>query len=365
MIKEKLLIADCLGKHDGKGVPFGHYIMFFEQYYQILKDNFEISLGVTKEYQKHLNFCDKFFTIRFGLNYGNTYKKYNIFDKYISILKGIINIITVLNSNYNIIIFQQIKNMFSLIPFALYLGKKRIFIIVYKDYLNSGGKIKRLLKRLLYVLAKRKIEGLIVGMEELGKIYNHNYLAIPDYLYINKSIVNPDMSIKYDIAVLGIINISKQVIDIVSSFYKTKYKIIIAGKFKNEEQYKKVCQFNADNIIIINDYISREKYNDILQSTKFVALPYNPTTYKLNSSGVFYDAIYHFKPVIASNTEFFKRVEKNKIGYVYKHSIRESKIILENAKIYQEYVNNIKKYVQNINRDNKKNLIKFLYKHIC
>jgi len=360
MIKEKLLIADCLGKHDGKGMPFGHYITFFEQYYKILKDNFEISLGVTKEYQKHLNFCNKFFTIRFGLNYGDTYKKYNIFDKYISISKVIINIITVLNSNYNIILFQQIKNMFSLIPFALYLGKKRIFIIVYKDYFNSGGKIKRLLKRLLYVLAKRKIKGLIVGMEELGKIYNHNYLVMPDYIFTSKYIDESTASIKYDIAVLGIITNAKQIIDVVMSFYKTKYQVIIAGKFKDNEQYKKVCQFNSDNITIVNDYISRKRYFNIIQSTKYVALPYDPIEYKLNSSGVFYDAIYHLRPLITSDTVFFKRVKENKIGYVYKNSIRESKEILEDTKIYREYVNNTKEYVKSINKDNKNKLIKFL-----
>ena len=53
-MKEKLLIAECLGKYDEKGRLSGHYLKFFEQYYQILKDDFEISLGATKEYQKHI-----------------------------------------------------------------------------------------------------------------------------------------------------------------------------------------------------------------------------------------------------------------------------------------------------------------------
>jgi len=361
MIKEKLLIADCLGKHDGKGKLFGHYLKVFEQYYQILKDNFEISLGVTKEYQEHINFCNKFFTIRFGLNYSNTYKKYNIFDKYVSILKEVINIIIVLNSNYSIILFQQTSCMFSLIPIALYFGKKRIFFIIYKDYLNSGGRFKRQLKYFLYNLAKKKIKGLIVGIEELGKIYNHNYLVMPDYLFNKRFISVIQMPLKYDIAIIGIITSSKNVIDVVSSFYKTKYRVIIAGKFKDNEQYKKVCQFNSENITIINDYISRESYNDILHSTRFVALPYDPAVYKLNSSGVFYEAIYHLKPVIASNTVFFKRVKQNKIGYVYINSISESINILDDSKIYKDYIDNIKKYVKKINRDNKNKLVEFLH----
>jgi len=356
-MKEKLLIADCLGKHDGKGKLYGHYLTVFEQYYQILKNNFEVTLGVTKDYQEHINFTDNFFTIRFGQNYSRIYKG---LEKYFLLLKEIINVITVLNSNHSIILFQQTNFMFSLIPLVSYFGKKKIFFIVYKDYLNSGGKIKQQLKYLLYNLTKKKIKGLIVGMKEVGKIYNHNYLVMPDYIFNSKFINHSAMPIKYDIAVVGIITGSKQVVDVVSNFYKTKHKVIIAGKFKDNEEYRKVSKFKANNITIINDYISRKRYNYILQSTKFVALPYNPKTYTLNSSGVFYDAIYHLKPVITSNTEFFKRVKKNKIGYVYKKSIKESKEILDDKRIYQEYVNNIKEYVKNINRDNTNKLIKFL-----
>lgn len=357
-MKEKLLIADCLGKHDGKGNLFGHYLTTFEQYYQLLKNDFEISLGVTKEYKRKISFCDNFFIIKFSQNYSKTLNK---IDKYIFLLKEIINIVTVLNSKYNIIILQQTNFMFFLIPLVFYFGKKKIFFIVYKDYLNSGGKIKQQLKYLLYNLTKKKIKGLIVGMEEVGKIFNHNYLVMPDYIFNSKFINHSAMPIKYDIAVVGIITSSKQVIDVVSSFYKTKYKIIIAGKFKDNEQYKKVCQFNADNITIINDYISREEYYNILKSTKFVALPYNPAAYKLNSSGIFYDAIYHLKPVIASNTVFFKRVKQNKLGYVYSNSISESINILDDSKIYQEYVNNIKEYLKKINKDIKNKLVKFLH----
>jgi len=357
MIKEKLLIADCLGKHDGEGKLFGHYFTVFEQYYQILKDNFEISLGVTKDYQEHINFTDSFFTIRFGQNYGKTYKG---LEKYFLLLKEIINVLTVLNSNYSIILFQQTNFMFSLIPLVFYFGKKKIFFIVYKDYLNSGGKIKRQLKYFLYNLTKKKIKGFIVGMEEVGKIYNHNCLVMPDYIFNSRLINDSAVPIKYDIAVLGIITNAKQIIDVVMSFYKTKYQVIIAGKFKDNEQYKKVCQFNSDNITIVNDYISRKRYFNIIQSTKYVALPYDPIEYKLNSSGVFYDAIYHLRPLITSDTVFFKRVKENKIGYVYKNSIRESKEILEDTKIYREYVNNTKEYVKSINKDNKNKLIKFL-----
>ena len=356
-MKEKLLIADCLGKHDAKGEPFGHYFSTFEQYYKTLKDDFEISLGVTKDYQKHINFCNNFFTIRFRQNYSKTY---NRLEKYFSLAKEMLNVIMVLNSKYDIIIFQQTNFMFSLIPLVFYFGKKKIFFIVYKDYLNSGGKIKQQLKYLLYNLTKKKIKGLIVGMEKVGKIYNHNYLVIPDYIFNSRLINNSTVPIKYDIAVIGIITISKQVVDVVYNFYKTKYRVIIAGKFTDIKQYKKVSKFKADNITIINDYISRERYNDILQSTKFIALPYDPKAYTLNSSGVFYDAIYHLKPVITTDTEFFERVKKNKIGYVYRHSIGESKEILDDKKIYQEYVNNIKEYVKNINRDSTDKLIKFL-----
>ena len=92
-----------------------------------------------------------------------------------------------------------------------------------------------------------------------------------------------------------------------------------------------------------------------------MALPYDPKAYTLNSSGVFYDAIYHLKPVITSNTEFFKRVQENNLGYVYINSISESINILDDTKIYENYVNNIKNYVEKINKDNKNKLIEFLH----
>jgi len=358
-MKEKLLIADCVGNHY-KGKISGHYKKTFEQYYKILKNDFDVSLGVTKEYKRKIHFCNNFYNIRFGRDYSKTFNN-NKIGRYLSLVKEIINVIMVLNSKYDIVIFQQRNFLFSLIPLIFYFGKKKIFFIVYKDYLNLGRKIKRVIKKFIYALAKKKIKGLIVGIKELGKIYNHNYLAMPDYLFNKEIADNPYMPIKYDIAIVGIITNSKNVLDVVSSFYKTKYKVVIAGKFMDDEQYRKISQFSAKNIKIINDYINSEMYNDILSSTKFVALPYDPKAYPLNSSGVFYDAIYHIKPLITSNTKFFKRVEENNLGYVYKNSIKDSIHILDNLEIYSDYTRNIKDYIKKTNKDIKNKLINFLY----
>ena len=107
----------------------------------------------------------------------------------------------------------------------------------------------------------------------------------------------------------------------------------------------------TDNITIINKYLSDEEYNSMLDSIKYILLPYTDD-YKGTSSGVIYDVLFHKKPVITKHYENFQFVLEYNVGVLYKKTLAELNCeeLLED-----KYCEKLQKQIVNYLVDNQKN----------
>ena len=110
---------------------------------------------------------------------------------------------------------------------------------------------------------------------------------------------------------------------------------------------------------LIYKYLPENEYHNLIKECKYIVLPYKRDD-RFGSSGVFYDAVFHIKPLIVRSTPFFKKVVKdNDIGYVYNNSLEEVVEKLYNNKKYEKLMDNLVEYMNKNHRKNLKNLAKF------
>lgn len=346
---KKVIIADTIAKYDSEnGHPFGHYMNFSKQYYRALSPNYEVLIACAKMVKHHLPGDIETIELKFAVKYK---AKNGRMAKLVNIIKQQLNLMSVLLKEADLIIIQSPDSLLQLFPLAVYFGRKKILCVAYRDLLQKDNRLWRRAKRLLFAMYRRKISGIITGIEEVGRKYGLEYLVIPDYINLEDSPEKPNADFTYDLAILGINSRSKNLEDVVRSFRNTKYRVLIAGRFVDKTQLSEIKSISSSNVIIKDEYIDDKTYKDIMQKARFIALPYNPTTYKLQSSGVFYEALYSGTPVICSNTSFLKIVRERRLGYVYENSISESICILDNIEIYEAYRKNVISFVDEVQKE--------------
>lgn len=361
--KKKLVIADCLQLIDINGYPSGHYIKTSKQYANLLGEFYDVIITSSVYYSSHL------------LNYNTMHLNHNVLDnkfgfinKIKRIFKLISNMIKVLSSNSDKIIIQACDLTVMSICLLFYFGNKQIYLIRYDD-LNSLSRLKKLAFRVI----KHKISGLITGLEKSLTSYNTNGIVVSDYFYDpkenlykegNGSIKNNQW--KYDFSIIGIIREDKNIEDVINTFSGTNYNVCIAGRIVDATRLENLKEKISSNIQIINDYISEEKYKEIITNSKFIVLPYKKG-YNHTSSGVIFDAIYNKKPVIVSNVDSFTFIKKEQLGIVYNNSIEEILPQMSDNNdadyLYEFYINNTKKFISKNEKVNKERLVNFLLSH--
>lgn len=350
---KSILIADCMSSVNDSGIPYGHFIHFNNDMYNVLKNNFNVSIACSKQYSNHCK--GNFFIIEPSI-ISNSKNKF-----YIHIVSRIIlfkKAIKVLKSKYEIIIFQQ--GFLPIILLALLFSNiknKYIYIYIYSD-IFSGNYLKKIIYRIIYLSAKKKINGIITTMHNLSKIYQLKSLTISDYFH--RDITHSNNNNLYDVAMLGLINKWKDVESVIKSFKDTSFNILIAGEFSSSDRYNAVVNSisNNKNITIINKYLSTEEYEKYLLATRFIILPYVNSNFR--SSGVFYEALYKLKPLIVSSPPpFFKLVNEYKIGLQYITSPSELIDKLNDQVLYNSMVNNIKTFLANKTHNEKEKIINF------
>ena len=341
----KILIAD-ISCFSYKGKPTGHYWKTAKYYKNILKQDFNVIIGGSKEY---FTYFDKSEILKF--RYSNrSDDNYTLYDTFTKIIKEILNIKKAFSYECDIIIFQSCALLSICIALFFIKTNKKIILIQYTNLL------KYFKYRILYKFIKNKISGIITSIKDVGKSYSNNYLVIPDYIYegeTNK--VQYKSKFIYDFCVIGNIGLGKDIEDIVNVMKKTKYSVIIAGHFNDINRFNNLLRIKSDNIKIINKFISYDKYINIIQNSKYVILPYKEY-YNNASSGVVFDAIFNETPVISTKVNSLNFITKYNLGYQYKVSIKE----FLNINIdYNLLRNNIIKYLKK-NEENGLQLIEFM-----
>ncbi|MBD0379782.1 glycosyltransferase [Paenibacillus sedimenti] len=351
MEKETLLIADCLQLVDVNGQPSGHYWKTATQYAETLKEHFNVQVTASANYTDILN------------GYPLLPLKHTILDhqtgavnKIKRLYKLFANMFRILNSKSSKVIIQAVDIFALCLCLLFYFGGKEIYLIRYDNLSHKSE-----LKRFVYRLISRKIKGVISGLEDSMSSYQREGIVIPDYLFFDTAGQSVHKE-KYDFVTVGIIRDDKNIEDIVDSFINTPYRVCIAGRFVDNNRYEAIKPRLTDNIEVINSYISEEQYNELLESSKFVILPYK-SSYNSTSSGVVFDSLYKYKPVITSNVACMQFIRSENLGFVYQHSVREYLQFMESRSmegLLGDYKVHITSYIARLDHESKNKLIYFI-----
>ncbi len=248
-------------------------------------------------------------------------------------------------SHGDIIVIQQGGVITSFIAILLFYHKKsRLFLIQY-----SKEGVSSMAKRLLYTLVKYKIDGIICPNDMVGNAYGKPYCVVPDYIYIpnTNNKIKTYSEKKYDICFVGRIEEEKGVLDVAHKIAGTKYKMIIAGKIRDESLQKRLENLclNCSNIELNIGYISDETYYNILRDSRFCILNYQGE-YSKRSSGVVLDTIFSDVPIVGKRCTALNFVEDNNVGFIYEDLAKLNLDEVMNEAFYQKCLDNIKTYKQ-------------------
>lgn len=355
MTKE-LIIADLRSNCSYHGISTGHFVPVAKMYQQIFKNSYSVKIAGGPVYNKYFSDSEL-------IKLPNNVSGDSLFHK-IKVLQNSLTLFRCIKGKT--LILQQSADFTTHLALALfYWGGAHIYLIRYS---NEG--ISSWLKRVIYSLCKKKIDGIICPNDLVGKAYNRPYIVVPDYIYIDKATplgTSPKKSIKkYDFCIVGRIAEEKGIAEVARWIENKEFSIIIAGKAQTEElafELQKICN-NAKNITLKLGYVSDEEYNSILEQSKFAFMNYQGE-YSRRSSGVVFDTLFAGIPVIGKRCKALNFIEQYGVGYLYDSlsSITPIEIRELLQKNYEEdFLNNIIKY-RNTHKKYLELIIRFISSH--
>lgn len=276
-------------------------------------------------------------------------------DSLLSKLKIFINSIVLFRKAHNqIIVLQQSTTITAFLCIALFHHcSSKLFLIQY----NLEG-FRSKVGRLLFKLAKRKINGIICPYDMVGKAFQGiPYCIVPDYIYTGsaKEIELPFTDRKYDFCIVGRLSPEKGVVEVAQYFSGTKYRIVIAGKPQSEEmarQLETICK-DSENIKLHLGIIPDNDYYGYLRNSKYALLNYSGE-YSERSSGVVFDTLFNGVPVVGRECKALHFITENQLGLLYDCIEDLNLKSLFQEEFHSRLVSNIQQY--------RKNLILFINK---
>jgi len=342
------IIADINSPHiDGK--IMGHYVPVARMYSSIFESEGNVFVCGAEPYNSYFD-DSHFMCLPYSVN--GTKIKHRI--------QNLLNCRSLFKqARGKIVIMQQCRDVLSHLGIALFKKKDtKVYIIRY-----SNKSIDNKVKRFIFNLCKKKIDGLICPSDKLGKEYGVRYLAVPDYIYLGSNDdaeAVPFNEKKYDFCIVGRIAPGKGAVESAKKLAGTKYKVIIAGKPENERienDLKTICH-NAPNIDLRLGFVSTEDYERFHKESKYTILNYEGE-YSVRSSGAVFDTIFAGVPVVGRRCESLQFVDDYGIGYIY-DSIDDFDIeSVMDENLYNSYLTNINKY-RLTHEQYKKELVEFV-----
>jgi len=190
--------------------------------------------------------------------------------------------------------------------------EKKSKLIVFKTFMNSYKHI---------VLSENIKEYLIL---KTG-ICANKIFVVPHPLINNINLYESNENI---ISALSNSNEEKFIEEFIKYLSSLKKRSLndIVFFIKSKMNYKS----NLKNVFIVNDYLKKEEYINIIQRSKYILLPF-PSHYKYRISGVLLESIAMGKIVIASNTDTFKYYSNLYPGIIFTYSKMEDIMYIVNS----------------------------------
>lgn len=312
MEKTKVIIADISSVKIGKN-NFGHYRRVSGMYQKMLKDMFEVYVAGGPVYMDKMSE-----TTGIRLPYDVELDDLrSVRGRMIFKIRSIINGKHLFKAAENAVVICQPYSFLSWMISILFAKKStRIYLIEYRDELDKK------VNRVLFSIAKKKIAGVLCPNQKVGVRYGIPYLTVPDYIDCDEHYNKTKEDFLYDFGMVGIMSEGKDVEDVIRTFSNTRYRVLIAGYFGNQNSFQQYMRQKTDNIVLVNRYLSETEYREFFDKVRYVILPYKES-YRNASSGVIFDVLFHQKPVITKNFPNFQFVNNYHIGILYHKTLKE------------------------------------------
>lgn len=332
----RLIIAD-IKTPVMNGGPTGHYFSVAQNYYEIFHNKISTLIAGGPIYATQ--FADEITMLPYNQEQ-NSKKQVSGLAKYFCNARILFS-----QCANDILVVQQGGDVTFFVACVLFYRKRKnkLFLIQYSTAALRSG-----FKRMLYNIAKHKIDGIICPTEDVGNAFNRPYCVVPDYIYTQSEandVVIPFDRKLYDICILGRIVEEKGIVEFLEHYADSPYKMIIAGRAVNEELVAKLQAITKGhkNIILRLEYLSQTEYECYLRQSRFSVLNYQGE-YSRRSSGVVLDMIYHDVPIIGLKCKAFDFICHNKLGYVYDNLKVLDLHAIITPQMHQAYIENIARY---------------------
>ena len=285
----RLILAEYQGRRDTEGKAVGHAPKVLSDYASLISDNIDINILAPRCI---LSACDR--SVSTGakvLPHSILMKSGNsVFTKIWNKLKMFANINIILKSDADSVWFFNTEYYLMLYLALFGNKKKRIICTLFME--NFGRGLSGKIKQFFFNRAQKKMS-LIISAGQNFSFKNVPSVFIPDYYCDDAEYAPYRKTVRLRQAVcLGTMGSEKQIEEMVAAFTRNGYPLIIAGRFYDKERLNKLKAAAGDNITIRDEYLSREEYLKLLGSSSYVVLPYAPTQYATQTSGVLQEAVF-------------------------------------------------------------------------
>lgn len=346
----RLLISD-IKSHTVRSTVTGHGFAVAENYLRVFRKSVDVKIVGGPSYQK------KFGEDALALPYDTDSAQPGWLNK----LRVLLNMRKLFRiGRDDTIVLQSSAVVTSFIGIALWKHPQtKLFLILYnRDALNSH------VKRLLFRLAKRNINGVICPYQDIGAAYGLPACVVPDYIYTDdrhRDALIPYAERKYDFCMLGLIWRDKGIVEVARRLAGTPYKVLIAGMPSEEEGLREELQQiirRANNIECHLRYLSLEEYESYMMQSRYCVLNYSGC-YSERSSGVVLDSIFHGVPVIGRKCRALQFIEENGLGKTFEDLEQFHPEELMNESVYNGYIEAIQGYYKK-HQEYREKLIRFI-----
>lgn len=288
---KKVTMVEYQGRCDINGKAVGHAPKVLIEYYDFIKDIADVEIfaprEILRDLPKEILGKSKVLPKHILMKGHNSFfekiaNKKHMFDNLrLAFRQSDADIVWLFNVEYYVMLY-------------LFLHKKPKAKLVCTLFLEqfSGSGIVGKIKSYIFSKARCKMD-LIISAGEGFKFPECETVFIPDYYdQPEKFDIYRKLEKKQQAVCLGTMGDGKQLEEMVETFNRIGYPLLVAGRFYDKERFSKLKEMAGSNISLVDKYLSDSEYLELLASSKYTVLPYSPIQYRKQTSGVLQEAVF-------------------------------------------------------------------------
>lgn len=287
---KKIAMVEYQGRCDEEQKAVGHGPKVLEEYYDFICNENEVTVYAPKVFlkdvAKRVAKGAKILPEHIVMKGHNTF-----WEKIRNKIRMFRNIrVALKNADADIVWFFNVEYYLMLYLAFCKKPKQKMVCTLFLDGYHNGtvGKIKQW----IFEKAQKKIT-LIISTGQNFTFKNCAYRFVPDYVYRKEFYESYQTDKKQERAVcLGTMGTGKELEEMVEAFTRIGYPLTVAGRFYEKERFEKLRRMAGENVLLVDDYLTKEEYFQMLAEAKYVVLPYSPSQYAVQTSGVLQEGLF-------------------------------------------------------------------------